>query len=398
MNALYLCYLSLLDPLVQTQVVAYLEGLTAAGHRIILLTFEPRRPISSEIQDWNKRLRTKGIVWHWLRYHKRPTVIATSWDILAGIVVGFRLVKKHNVRLIHARVHVPGVIALALKKLTGAKLLFDIRGFMAEEYVDGGVWKQDGLLFRITKRVERALVKSADACVVLTTKAKEQLMEWYEKELAGKPVQVIPCCVDLRQSEQKHRSENRKTPSLVYVGKLGGWYLTEEMLKFFAAARRLIPDLRLQIWTQSDPASLTGLLRKYALDGEVAIGQLSPHELLTELSKADAGIAFYRRPLSGHACSPTKIGEYLAAGLPLVASSGIGDLDDLLKNGHAGCAVGIVVREFSEQAYENAARELRILLSDPEIHCRCRAVAEEYLDLERVGWRRYREVYGWLSG
>jgi glycosyltransferase involved in cell wall biosynthesis len=398
MNALYLCYLSLLDPLVQTQVVAYLEGLTAAGHRIILLTFEPRRPISSGIQDWKKRLQMKGIVWHWLRYHKRPTVIATSWDILAGIVVGFRLVKKHNVRLIHARVHVPGVIALALKKLTGAKLLFDIRGFMAEEYVDGGVWKQDGLLFRITKRVERALVKSADACVVLTTKAKEQLMEWYEKELAGKPVQVIPCCVDLRQSEQKHRSENRKTPSLVYVGKLGGWYLTEEMLKFFAAARRLIPDLRLQIWTQSDASHLHSLCMAHELNGFVSVGQMRSEYLPMELPKYQAGLSFVKPCFSKLASSPTKIGEYLAAGLPVVSSAGIGDLDDLLKNGHAGCAVGIVVREFSEQAYENAARELRILLSDPEIHCRCRAVAEEYLDLERVGWRRYREVYGWLSG
>ena len=44
MTALYLCYQSIHEPLTRTQVVAYLEGLAAAGHRIVLLTFEPPPP------------------------------------------------------------------------------------------------------------------------------------------------------------------------------------------------------------------------------------------------------------------------------------------------------------------------------------------------------------------
>src|SRR5204863_505449 len=39
-GALYICYLGLADPLVRTQVVAYLAGLAERGHRIHLLTFE----------------------------------------------------------------------------------------------------------------------------------------------------------------------------------------------------------------------------------------------------------------------------------------------------------------------------------------------------------------------
>lgn len=397
-NVLYLCYLSLFDPLVQSQVVAYIEGLTSAGHRIILLTFEPRRLTHSEMQWWKERLASKGIQWYWLRYHKRPSVVASSWDILVGIVTGLRLMRRHNVQLIHARVHVPGLIALVLKRLTGARMLFDIRGFMAEEYVDGGLWKQNGLLYRITKRVERALVNAADAFVVLTTKAKGLLMTWYPREVDGKPVEVIPCCVDLRNKQTiKPQSLNGKIQAFVYVGKLDGWYLTEQMVKFFAVARKVIPDLRFHIWTQSNPARLRQLFMTHELNGCVSVGEITSDELQRELQRYRAGLSFVKPCLSKLASSPTKVGEYLAAGLPVVTTPGIGDLDDLLRIGGKD-AVGVVVREFSEEGYLTAARQLQQLLSDPDIHDRCRTVAEEYLDLERVGWPRYRMVYEWLIG
>ena len=51
LRSLYVCYLSLDDPLVDTQVVAYLEGLARRGHTIHLLTFEPRRGIQKRRID-----------------------------------------------------------------------------------------------------------------------------------------------------------------------------------------------------------------------------------------------------------------------------------------------------------------------------------------------------------
>src|SRR5262245_1089465 len=144
MAALYICYQSLAEPLTHTQVVAYLEGLARAGCRVVLLTFEAQPPSAAEAKAWATRLEEKGIAWHWLRYHKSPTVPATLWDVLAGVATGLGLMRKYSVRLLHARSHVPGLMALALKRLTGAKFLFDVRGFMAEEYVDAGVWPARG--------------------------------------------------------------------------------------------------------------------------------------------------------------------------------------------------------------------------------------------------------------
>src|SRR4029077_9897771 len=65
------------------------------------------------------------------------------------------------------------------------------------------------------------------------------------------------------------------------------------------------------------------------------------------LSAADFAVAFIKPCHSKVSSSPTKIGEYLAAGLPFFSNRGIGDLDDLLEQN----AVGVLVESFDGPAY-----------------------------------------------
>lgn len=402
MTSLYLCYQSILDPLTQTQVVAYLEGLVNVGYRIVLLTFEPRALTHEEQLRCERGLQMKGIIWRSLRYHKRPRLPATGWDILAGIAMGLLLVKRHKVNLLHARVHVPGVMALVLKRLTGAKLLFDIRGFMAEEYADAGVWAWNSLLFRITKRAERAVVKAADAIIVLTEKGKAVLLEWYPMELEDKLIQVIPCCVDLRGEGRNGQVEAQpevgaRGPVVTYVGKLGGWYMTEEMVAFVAKAREALPGLRWEIWTQSDASHLASLLERQRLSVAAVIRRAPPDALAGELPRCHIGLSFRAGGVSKRGACPTKVGEYLAAGIVVVTNPHIGDMDTLLAEQEQG-PVGVLVEEFTDTGLQAAIQNLIDLLAAEAIRDRCRAVAKKFLDLERVGWARYRQIYESLIG
>jgi glycosyltransferase involved in cell wall biosynthesis len=397
-SVLYICYQSVTEPLTQTQVLAYLEGLTLVGYQVILLTFEPRRLSANEEHAWQSRLSLRGLIWHWVRYHKHPRVPATAWDIVNGAVQGVRLGRRYNIRAVHARGHVAGLMAIQIKRVTGARFLFDIRGFMAEEYADAGLWKAHGTIFRMVKRVERRLVSVADAIVVLTGKAHALLHEWYGREVRGKTIDVIPCCVDMRvwrnvESRRTHQFDagrpNARPFVFVYVGKLGGWYLTEVMTAFVAAARDRIGSLRWQVWTQSDPSVLEEFIRERGLESEVVIGSAAPEVLAASVASGDAGLSFIKQCLSKTASSPTKIGEYLAAGLPVVANSGVGDVDDLLSQAR----VGVVVSELTTTGYVKAVDEVVALASDPDTAGRCRVVARECLDLEGVGWVRYRKLY-----
>ena len=116
-------------------------------------------------------------------------------------------------------------------------------------------------------------------------------------------------------------------------------------------------------------------------------------------------MCLYRGDRSAPACSPTKIAEYLIAGLPVVASTGMGDVDRILLGQLTGeptardCEpVGVLIDERDPRDLERAADELMRLLEDPATRTRCRAVAERCFDLEKIGWKRYQRIYGRLIG
>jgi hypothetical protein len=165
-RVLYISYDGLLEPLGYSQVYEYLRVL-AKAHEIFLITFEKAADWqdAARCEALRKEVEAAGIRWHPLRYHKRPTVPATFWDIAVGMAVGFALVLKHRIELIHARSYVPSLIALWLKKVFKSKFLFDMRGFWADEKVDARSWSEAGALYRITKRLEKSLLLNADVVV-----------------------------------------------------------------------------------------------------------------------------------------------------------------------------------------------------------------------------------------
>jgi glycosyltransferase involved in cell wall biosynthesis len=398
LRSLYICYLSLDDPLVHSQVVAYLEGLASAGHTIHLLTFETdlgaerKRALAADLEQ-------RGITWHALRYHKRPSLPATIFDALAGGVVAARLIRRHRLDVLHARSHVPAAMGLIARRLTGCRLIFDLRGLMAEEYADAGRWKEGGLPFRITKRVEAAAIRAADAMVVLTKRVRDYLFA----SRPGPPLEVIPCCADLDTIEAQHgeREATRREldagdrPVLVYVGKFTGWYMEQEMVDFFAAARDEIPGLLFVVVTQADrEPALAALAARGIGPEDFRITSSGPGEIGRYLAAADAGISFIRPCLSKISSSPTKIGEYLGAGLPVVSGTGIGDVDELLSADGAG----VLVKEFGDEAYRAAARRVAELVADDRTRGRCRELAHRELSLDEVGVPRYDRMYRRLAG
>ena len=397
LRSLYICYLSLEDPLVETQVVAYLEGLASRGHTIHLLTFEPRLDAERK-RSLAADLKRRGIAWHSLRYHKRPSLPATLCDALVGAAAATRLVRRHRLDAIHARSHVPAAMGLIVRRLTGCRLIFDIRGLLGDEYVDMGRWPRDGVAYRITKRIQRAAITRADAIVVLTERVRQHLFG------SGGPARatVIPCCVDLDRLGENSGDTDRARAQLgldgrsvmVYVGKLTEPYMDREMADFFTVARRLDPELAFVVLTQAPPASMVSeLVRAGIPDSAYRITRADPAAVGGYLAMAEFAICFCRPTFARIASSPTKIGEYLGAGLPVVSGPGIGDGDELL----SGRGVGVIVEGFCERGYEDAATEILALASDPACRARCREVARDVYSLEEVGIPRYDRLYRRLA-
>jgi glycosyltransferase involved in cell wall biosynthesis len=402
-HTLYVCYFGLREPLVQTQVVSYLRQLQSDHVKVSLLTFEPRFKetwSASEVAAERAKLAAVGIDWHCLPYHKTPSLPATLYDIAAGTRAILRIMRSEGVNVLHARNHVPALMCALAKRRTGAQLIFDIRGFMPEEYTDAGVWPENGYLYRGLKRVERYLLEVSDAFVLLTQKAREIVFPGCtDADGRGRPIEVIPCCVDFDRFESIDPSSREATRQelnlvgrrvIVYVGSFGGWYMTEEMTEFLAVAQQQDASSFSMILTQSSSELVIDAMTSLGVDRkDFMVTQVKPADVPRYLRAADIAISFIKPCYSKQSSSPTKIAEYLASGLPVVCNSGVGDLDALITDNQAGA----LLHEFTPDTYFAALSEVDRMRADVGLRERLRAVARKEFDLVSVGRTRYRRLY-----
>jgi len=395
-RVLYLSHNGLTEPLGRRQVLPYLIGLSARGWRFSVVSFEKTWTATPEQRAAVEQLvRAAGIDWRPLRYHRRPPLLATAFDVAQGWRAGRRL--GRSARLIHARSSVPALMARLISRGAGTPRVpwvFDVRGLLAQEYVDAGHWTEGSLRQRLTSAVERRLLEQADGVVTLTRRIVERLPE---PEAGGstRPAAVVPCSVDLesfRPSAEWRRAVREELrlgddPLLVYSGSLGSWYRLDEMLDFFEAAGRTLAGLRFLLLTPQ-AAAATQAANARGMASRVTARSLEPDAVPRYLAAGDAGICFLGKHESKQASSPTKFAEYLAAGLPVITNRWIGDADTL-----AGEECWILVDEFSASDYEQAAARLTGLLAAPAATRRAsRALAEREFALE-AAVDRYDALY-----
>ncbi len=399
---LFISYNSLIEPLGLSQIVSYVR-LLAADYRMTVLSFE--KAVRSPQDDERDRRRMKshlekdGVEWVRLRYHKRPSLLATIYDIVRGIYLVSREHAREPFALVHARGYVPGAIAWGLKRLLGLPYIFDIRGIQAEEYVDAGHWDPRGISFRITKRVEQWILHDADGLVTLTNAIRPILCDFpgLLSRPALPPWNVIPSCVDL--DHFFFREEGRKRvraelgvgdrPILVYAGSVGTWYLLDEMLDFYGVARNSWPDLFFLILANTEPENVSAALRRFGIDErkDAAVRRVRFEEMPDYLSASDAGIAFIRPCLSKLSSCPTKYAEYLACGLPIVVNSGVGDVETLVKNQPAG----VLIEGFNHENYTQATKQMRSYLF--RNRNAFREIAVKHFSMKNRAYPAYRDLY-----
>lgn len=397
-TTLYISYDGMLEPLGQSQVLAYLKHL-AVGRNIHLVSFE--KP-----GDWVNTTERKriahsiaaaGILWHPLRYHKRPSAFATAWDIFCGIVVCLSLVVRYRVTLVHARSYVPSVMALAIKRVTKAKFVFDMRGFWADEKVDGGSWRRDGLMYKVAKGFERRFLLAADHVVSLTHAAVTEVQRFPYLQGCMPPVTVIPTCADLTRFAPMHRVDRGCTGIsfvLGYVGSVGTFYLFDEVVACFLQLRIIRPEARLLVVNRGQHVYLRERLFAAGVpDTAVELTSTTHAEMPNQMARMDAGIFFIKPAFSKQASAPTKLAELLGCGIPCLGNAGVGDMAEVLE----GEQVGVALTSFDAASLKLGLERLLQLVDNPGTRARCVAAAQRHFSLDE-GVARYRSIYNLLAG
>lgn len=392
-GVMFISYTGLLEPLGQSQVLAYQERL-AERYSIHIISFERADYLADKeaLSVLKARLARAGITWHPLRYHKWPSALATLWDIAIGTLVAVGQVRRHELQIVHARSYVPGVIALLVKILTGARFLFDMRGFWADERVDGGLWRREGLMYRVSKWFEKKLLVNADHVVSLTHAGVAAMRKFPYLQNQSPPMTVIPTCASLTHFTPGVGIKEGEFV-LGHVGSVGTWYLFDCAVEAFCAVRQFRPEARFLILNRDGHHYIRQRLAAAKVPMEcVELREVSFSDVPEQLRRMHAAAFFIKPVFSKQASAPTKLAEFLGCGVPCLSNSGVGDMAQVL----LADGVGITVNLTDPASMTEGVSALLGLCDDPQISSRCVSSAHRHFSLEK-GIGAYSSIYEELT-
>jgi glycosyltransferase involved in cell wall biosynthesis len=397
-NILYLSYDGLSDPLGQSQVLPYLVGLSKKGFEITIISFEKEKRFKSGRATIDNICEKHAIDWHPLKYSKRPPVISTLWDIRKMDKLVGKLHGEKNFQLIHCRSYITSLLGLKMKRKYEIPFIFDMRGLWADERVEGNIWNLKNpiykSIFNYFKKKEKRFIQDANSIVSLTKSA----IPYINKIIPNATIKVIPTAVDLNLFDPKKINQvviSRLKADLGisdqfvlgYSGSLGTWYLLKEMLLFFKTLLNIKPAAVLLVLSQDDPAELYSLVKEFEIpEDSIAIRSANRNEMPSYISLFDLSVMFIKPSFSKTASSPTKLGELMAMGVPVICNSGVGDVKEIVEKYNAG----IMLEELNETSFISAIHTIQnekyYDLHQMRIGC------QEYYDLEK-GVEKYSSIY-----
>ena len=399
-SVLYISYTGLMDPLGQSQVLQYVLALGKSGHKMTVLSFEKPDALKDHqrVASMRAQCEAANVEWRPETWHNKPIgIVATVYDLVVGCFKAIRIAKEVKADIVHCRSYIAGAMGLAVKRATGAKYIFDMRGFWPDERVDGNILSKSSLTYKVFKRLEKSLFLNADHVVSLTKAGVREFEKFEYLKSVSVPSSVIPTCTNMDMFRPVSMPQDGFT--LGYVGSARSWYLFDEVAKAIARAFELKPDARFLVVTKSSHDVVREKLQKANVDlNRVEICSADFSEVGNQIARMDAGIFFIRPAWSKRASCPTRLGEFLACGKPCLANGGVGDVASDLTETQTGIAlepIGTDSVDMSE--LDTALERLFQMAADPEMETRCRKVAEERFSLQ-TGVTAYSSIYQKLCG
>lgn len=397
---LYITYDGLTDPLGQSQILPYLTGLSELGYRFAILSFEKKDRYAKNRKIIEEICSKANIKWVPLSFTTQPPLLSKFYDTMRMRGKAFSLYRREKFDMVHCRSYIAADIGLRMKRKFGTRFFFDMRGFWADEKRDGGAWKEDHPVFKRVysyyKKKEAQYVSEADHIISLTEAGRDEMKTWSSFS-SSVPLSVIPCCADMKHFSLKTKDDKTNARKrlaidegrlvISYLGSVGAWYMLDEMLDFFSVVLKSYPDALFLFISHSDPSFIRQQASKHDIDGSaLMITEASRNEVPLFMKASDISLFFIKPVYSKISSSPTKLGEVLSMGIPVIANSGVGDVESIINSTESG----IVIKEFNEQAYADAVAQIpSILDSNPSA---IREKATKFFDLQK-GVSLYSESY-----
>lgn len=271
---------------------------------------------------------------------------------------------------------------------TAAVAIYDVRAALGEEVAVGAAWRK--IYSMLIRWIEGHEIRKSNQVATVSSH-----MQCYIKKRYGRnDAIVIPSCYDPNRFffDRRTRTRLRKDMALsesdkviCYSGGTAKWQRIDDILQLFEQIACSQPNVRFLILTPNTELLAPKIMGSRYCE-RYLLKSCSHGEVPQYLCASDAGIIMRDNVVVNNVASPVKVAEYLACGLPIIMTEGIGDYsEELYREG-----IGLLLDERA-----NLAEQVIHFLSRPDFdHMRERAstYALNHLTLT-ANWDRYRQLY-----
>ena len=403
-NSAYIVWIeNFTNPILKGQVADLLKELRVSFHvgKYFLIHFKPFyrfffksskdertliKQLKAELKKSQITLVSIPVVfpgqWFSARWYQIPLIQLHAFPIL----LFFSIFKSVNI--FHCRAYPATLPALMVKKITGAKVIFDPRSPFPEENITAGLWKEGSLSDKKWRNLEKTYLAHADATIAIAPSYSTHFL----KIAPNANLYEIPNNVDLNVFEINIELRNSLRNKLgigndeivfTYSGGLSNhWNNPRTYAEFIIKNREF--DLKHRfLFITPFVDFLTNIFNEYKIDSNEYLAVSADFkEVPSYLSCADFGINLMSKP---DIRISIKTVEYLAMKLPVIVNHNVIGASELIKKHNVGLIIDLEKPNLSELKYF-------INTKNKELSDRCRQVAFENYSTEKVA-KKYSSVY-----
>ena len=404
MKVIFLSYDGLMDPLGRSQILPYLENLRPHVDQMQIISFEKHHNINSDyLNKLSKKLSDRKIQWKYQTFTESNFLLFKIFDVLKFYRSFIFQCIRFKPTLVHARGHPMAMFAYSLKRFYKFRLLFDYRGMWPDEKIAKGSWRTssfiDRLQYKFFKSQELRLLKNSDHIIFLTNIIKKHFAN-NNNEINNRS-SVIPCASDysfFRPSNKKinkgNMLENQDFNNRIilgYLGSIGPLYDFDGYLDLLKLGLSNGVNIRGLVITNNleNAKENINIRSDYQLNQYIHCMSISREEIPKYLELFDFLISFCTISDSIIGASPTKIGEALSLGIPIISNSGVGDTDAIIKK----CDSGIIIQDTSIKSLKNCLEQIKTFKANKFF---IRETSKMFFDLNAASVK-YQKVYKKLN-
>ncbi|MGC2423924.1 MAG: glycosyltransferase family 4 protein [Nitrospirota bacterium] len=296
----------------------YAEALSGRGDSVEVISLRRERQPAEAILNGVKIFRIQKRV-----VNERGKLLHLLRHLLFFVKSSIFLMKKsimsrYDVIHVHTMPDFE-VFAAWFPKCLGARVILDLHEMVPEFYANKFNVGEESIIFRTLKFIEKASVRFADHVIIVN--------HLLEKRLVSRSVKQEKCTTFINYPEGALFNTTYEKPKssrfvMIYPGSLNRHQGLDIAVKGFYHVKDRLPDAEFHIYGEGSAQSeLQTLIQELNLGSKVFLkGSLPFSEMVRVMAKADLGIVPKRADSYGNEAFSTKIFEFMALRVPVIAS------------------------------------------------------------------------------